>query len=228
MIFKIKLERDELHRKIGGGIPEGAILLLEGEEGAGKSVVSQRFTYGLLKKGTKVTYISSEMDTKGFIKQMSSFNYDILDYLFDFSLLFIPVFPVTAKHVKGNLLKRLMSAGKLYENNVIVIDCISHLVGKEISNQEANNFVQFLKEMASLKKSFIITADPSITPENFLSLMRNMSDAYIRLEKKMIGSQIKRFMVVERYGGTKERVSDVIGFRVEPGIGFILDISVMT
>ena len=40
-------ERDRLNKELGGGIPPGSIVLVEGDYGAGKSAMSQRFAYGL-------------------------------------------------------------------------------------------------------------------------------------------------------------------------------------
>ena len=38
----------EIDKKLGGGIPVGSLVLLEGQSDAGKSVVSQHFSHGCL------------------------------------------------------------------------------------------------------------------------------------------------------------------------------------
>ena len=48
-LLSIKLRRDELERSIGGGLPTSSLVLIEGPDGAGKSIVSQRFCYGILR-----------------------------------------------------------------------------------------------------------------------------------------------------------------------------------
>ncbi len=46
-IFSIGLDdRDRLNKELGGGIPTGSIVLMEGDYGAGKSAISQRFATG--------------------------------------------------------------------------------------------------------------------------------------------------------------------------------------
>ena len=117
-MLPIKLETDELDRRLGGGIPENALILIEGEEGSGKSVLTQRLAYGLLKNGIDVTFVSTELTTRSFIKQLHSFNYRILPYMLKLKLVFIPVFPVISKSIKGNLLKKLIEAKQLYQNSI--------------------------------------------------------------------------------------------------------------
>jgi len=79
--LRIEIESDELHRKIGVGIPKGALMLIEGEDGSGKSIVCQRLLYGFLKNGHTVTYICSEMTMKDFISQMKSIEYRIHEFI---------------------------------------------------------------------------------------------------------------------------------------------------
>ena len=46
--------RDRVNHAIGGGIPEGSLVLVEGGTGAGKSVLTARLVYGLCEEGTSV------------------------------------------------------------------------------------------------------------------------------------------------------------------------------
>ena len=55
-LYHFDLERDGLHRNLAGGIPKGSTILLEGDYGSGKSVVSQRLAYGFLTHEYSVTY----------------------------------------------------------------------------------------------------------------------------------------------------------------------------
>ena len=81
-LYSLGLEdRDRLNKELGGGIPPGSIVLVEGAYGAGKSVTSQRFLYGICQEGNTVTYLSTEFTTSGFIQQMHSLDYDVVDLL---------------------------------------------------------------------------------------------------------------------------------------------------
>ena len=80
-VMGIKLERDEFHRWFGGGLPKSSICVIEGVEGGGKTIISQRLAYGLLENNYTVTYVSTELTIRDFIFQMASMNYNIVDYL---------------------------------------------------------------------------------------------------------------------------------------------------
>ena len=59
----------------------GSLTLIEGDSGAGKSVLSQQMIRGCLDNGYKLTLFSSENTVKSLAKQMQSLNLGILDYL---------------------------------------------------------------------------------------------------------------------------------------------------
>ncbi|HZA22045.1 MAG TPA: ATPase domain-containing protein, partial [Dehalococcoidia bacterium] len=70
----------EIDKKLGGGIPLGSLVLLEGQSDAGKSVVSQHFTYGALSSGMSMAYYTTENTVKSLMSQMNSLNLDVTDY----------------------------------------------------------------------------------------------------------------------------------------------------
>ena len=70
----------ELDSKMGGGIPLGSLTLIEGDSGAGKSVLSQQLLWGSLQDGFKAAVFTSENSIKSLIRQMQSLNLDVLDF----------------------------------------------------------------------------------------------------------------------------------------------------
>jgi len=82
-------DRDRLNKELGGGIPRGSIVLIEGDYGAGKSALSQRFSYGLVEEGASATLMSTELTVRGFIDQMHSLEYDVVRPLLNEQLLFL-------------------------------------------------------------------------------------------------------------------------------------------
>ena len=152
-VLSFNIRRDEFCRKLGNGLPRGSITLIEGEDGSGKSLISQRVVYGLLENGFSVTYISTDLSTKDFITQMQSLKYDIVKYLLNRKLLFIPVFPITKKlNRPTELLGRMMSAPHLFENQVIVIDCLT--VMTESGTMGPQNRFEFSSFMRKLSIGF--------------------------------------------------------------------------
>ena len=70
----------EIDKKLGGGIPLGSLVLLEGQSDAGKSVVAQHLTYGALSSGMSMAYYTTENTVKSLMSQMNSLNLDVTDY----------------------------------------------------------------------------------------------------------------------------------------------------
>ena len=124
--YSIKLRRDQLAEKIGGGIPKSSIFLVEGKDGGGKSIVCQRLTYGFLKNKATVTYISTELSTMGFVTQMGSLGYDVVEHILNEDLLMIPMFPTMGNvRLRKNFIDKMMKTSKIFENDIIIIDALS-------------------------------------------------------------------------------------------------------
>ena len=70
----------EIDKKLGGGIPVGSLVLLEGQSDAGKSVVSQHFCHGFLNSKMSTAYYTTENTVKSLMTQMSSLNLDVTDF----------------------------------------------------------------------------------------------------------------------------------------------------
>lgn len=225
--INIEIRRDELHRNIGGAIPKNSLILMEGVDGAGKSVMAQRLSYGCLENGTTVTYISSELNTMTFIEQMDSMDYSVKFNLIEGRLLFIPMFPLMGKTTLAkDFFKRLMETEKIFENEVIIFDTLSFLMIRDnISQTEVYDFVGLLKRHTSLGKTIIFCVDPDHLSPTFLTLIRSVCDIFLKLElKKFAGSQI-RVINVQRFKRPMGDVITAIPFKIEPGKGLAIEIA---
>lgn len=223
----IALRRDELHRKLGGGIPTGSLMLIEGKYGFGKSIICQRLLYGALKHHTTATYISNELSTKDFIRQMDSVKYTITDHLLDHQLLFIPMFPLLGQVVfKKDLINSLMNSRVLFKNELVIIDTLSFLLVQDNATQD-NCFevIKFFKKMTNLDRTIIFTVDSEHINPNLLTLIRSMCDIHFELNIKTIGGEIKRYISVNRFKRSQDIVNPTIPFRVEPNEGLGIEIS---
>ncbi len=225
-IYLFSLEQDTLDRHLGGGLPIGSTLLMTGPDGAGKSILSQRICFGLLMNNYSVTYISTELTTKGFIDQMNSLSYPIMDFILSEKLLFIPVFPLIGTPAKrGNYLERFLSSEDLFRKDIIIVDSFSGLVKEELTYEKCLNTIAFLKKMCGKSKTIMITADPKELDAKVFSPISASFDIYLDLKLKLVEGKLSRVMYVNRYSTATSKVGDAIGFRVEPGAGFIIDIT---
>jgi flagellar protein FlaH len=224
--LNIALRTDELHRRLGTGIPKESLVLIEGEDGAGKSIVCQRLLYGFLTNGHSVTYVSSELTTKDFLNQMNSIRYGVGPYMRQKKLLFIPMFPQVGRVVpRTDFLDRLMAAKELFSNEAIFIDTLNSLILEKFTKVDLFNLISFLKKITNMDKSVFITVDPSLFDPNALNILRSVSDVHFKLNLKQIEGDMKRSITVNRFRGSTRQISQAIGFRVEPKIGFVMEIS---
>lgn len=224
--YKFEIERDGLHRNLGAGFPKGSVGLLEGKYGAGKSAILQRLTYGFLKNGVTVTYISTELTTKGFIEQMKSLDYPITPYLLNRDLLYVPVFPLIGEAVpRQQFLDKLMDTRELYEREITIVDTFSSLVKSDLRGQRAIQVLAFFKKLAGLNRTVLLSVDPVDIDEKTMAPLRTDSDIYLSISMGTIEGSTVRALNVNRFGGSLEPVGDSIGFRIEPKIGFIIDIT---
>lgn len=221
------LRRDELHESLGNGFPKGSLILMEGEDGSGKSALSQRFTYGFIKNNISVTLISTELTVKGFIDQMYSLNYPVATPLLIEMLLYIPVYPLMGvARSRKDFLGRFTQAKGLFEKDVVIIDSFSSLVRNSLRGEEkCVEVLSLIKKLCGMNKTFIITVDPMLLNEEVLSMFRASADIYFELKIVQIGSYINHVIKVNRYTHTENRTEDMVGFRIEPSVGLIVEIT---
>jgi flagellar protein FlaH len=225
--LSLYLRRDELNRNFGGGLPQGSIILIEGRDGAGKSILAQRFAYGLLENGSTVTYISSELSLRGFIEQMNSVDYKVTDKILDEKLLFIPLFPQIGNvRLKKNFLEDLLKSKKLFESDVVIFDTLSFLlINDEVAKENGFELASFIKRISTLSKTILFTlSDEQVNPR-FLSILRSMADVYLQIEAKSILGNLRRIITVIRFNKSAGEVTPTTAFKVIPNQGLAIEIA---
>jgi len=224
--ISIKISRDMLHTKLGGEFPYGSLVLVEGKDGLGKSLLVQRLIYAFLTNGATATYISSELSTKEFLEQMNSLRYVVDDYILDQRLLFIPMFPfIGGGQLRPDFIDRFMATQRLFNQDIIIVDTLSFLlVQGNISQEKAFDVIKFFKKIVNKNKIIIMTVDPEQLNKGLLNLLRSVSDIYLEFGVKTLGGDVKKYMAIQRFKRSKTQVVAQIAFRVEPGQGMIIDI----
>ncbi|WP_101296535.1 ATPase domain-containing protein [Halegenticoccus soli] len=234
-------DHDRLNQELGGGIPRGSIVLVEGDYGAGKSALSQRFSYGFCRTGTTVTYLSTELTVRGFIDQMHSLSYDVVDPLLDETLLFLHANLDAGGSLRGGddrtqrkqLLTRLMEAEAMWRPDVIVIDTFDAilrndpmfeaLVRQNEERQAALEIISFFRDVVSRGKVIVLTVDPSAVDDEAIGPFRAIADVFLQLEMIEVGNDVRRQIAVKRFAGMGEQVGDVVGYSVRSGIGIVIE-----
>lgn len=224
--YSIELIRDELNRYFGGGIPKNSLILLEGIDGAGKSLIAQRIMYALLKKGKTITYISSELNTLDFIKQLSSLNYSINEFMLNQQLLFITMVPYLGKvQFEDDFLKKIMNEKKLFDSEIIILDTLSFLlIKKNATDEHYYNIINFFRKLNNLNKTVIFTIDPTHLDDHFTTLLRSVADLYINISFREFAGENVRSLDIQRFKRPLDVYMSKIPFRVEPKEGLIIEI----
>jgi len=225
-MYRIKIERDELHSRLAGGFPEGTMVLIEGENGSGKSALIQRFAYGFLMNGHTVTIISTELTVRDFIKQMYSLNYPIASFLLRNRLIFIPVYPIIGNlRDRRDFLGRLISSPSLFKTDIIIIDTLSALVKASLHVEERSvQLLSFFKRLLALDRTIILTVEKGAMREEILAPFREAAQVYIETSINKIGGIVNRVAFIRRFANAQGRIDNSIVFRVEAGTGIILEI----
>ena len=226
-VMSISLERDELNEKFGGGLPESSIVLIEGNDGGGKSILAQRLAYGLLENEETATYVSTELHTMGFVQQMSSIGYEVTQAILHEKLVFIPMFPYLGNvKLRDNFLERLMNTKKIFENKVIIIDTLSYLIVKnDVSKARMFEVMKFFKNVISLGKTVVFCIDPLHLNAEFLNIIRAMSDVYIAVEAKEVLGNLLRVASIKRFRRSEKTVAVQFPFKVEPKVGLSIELA---
>ena len=234
-MFPFQLSRDELQDRLGGGLPEGALVILEGGYGSGKSILLERLLYGAVENGASASVVSTELTTSSFLEQMYNLDYDVEEALLGQRLVFVPVYPVFGwRAPKADLLDKLLHAKRLFEKDLIAIDCFSSLLKNYIQAAHPGGLVDvsdkveealyLFKLLNAQGKTVILTIEPNELPPEVISAFQGAADVYLNLKLDVVGNTVSRSVLVRRFERPAKAVGDIIFFRVEPKVGFVVEI----
>ena len=226
-MFSLDIDRDRLHTHLGGPFPSGSVMMLEGAETCGKSAIAQRFAYGFLKNDISGTYVTTEMSVREFIDQMYSRGYSVGKDMLSNNLAIISVYPMLrGLKERSEFLSILMNSPSLYKKDVLIIDTFSGLMSQSVNfNSEASKVLSHFKKVVSSEKMVMLTVDPQEMSDRPLNQFRSDVGIYIALALKRFAGSVVRDFAIKRYISAAGRIQSKLSFRVEPGIGFVAEIT---
>jgi flagellar protein FlaH len=232
--WKFDIKADDLCQRLGGGLPKGTLIVLSGPLGAGKSVLAQRITQGLLKNDARVAYVSTELTTNGMFAQMDSLGYDqVWQNIPTEHFVFIPTHPVIGERSpRGDGLVRLLKARNLWDLDVVIFDTFSKLLADHVADHglgaasmdTVEAVLHLFKRLTGQGKTIILTLEPEQADAAALEPFGAGADVFIRLEKERVGTTTSRRICVERMSRAARRYNETVGFRVEPRVGIVIEI----
>jgi flagellar protein FlaH len=209
----------ELDKKMGGGIPEGSLTLIEGQSGAGKSILTQQLVWGALQAGKHIAYYATENTPPSLIRQMVSLRLDVTDFYLLGRLNIYPIRSSPAGEEARNLLQAtLRHMVKMEERDVLVFDSLSVFVAN-IPESDTLAFFTAIKDLCDQDKTVLLTLHSYAFNEPMFVRIRSISDAYLRLRVGEVGGQLLKEMEVAKIRGAEQSTGNVIAFDVEPGMG---------
>lgn len=221
--------RDRVNNAIGGGFPEGSLVLVEGGTGAGKSVLTSRVVYGLCEEATPVGLVSTEHSASEYIDQMQSLSYDIVEHLLSGRLRHFRV-PTDGERP---LLSRLLQPSTVWDATAVAIDgfgslCrndsrFGDLLGSGSEDRAMERVVAGLEPALDADRLVLLTVNPAAMTEPSLRVLRSAADIYLELQSETVGQEIRKKALVRRFSGMKRPVDDTIGFSVQQGRGIVIE-----
>jgi len=226
--FPFEVETDSLADSMGLRLPNRSLYLLQGGVGTGKSLISQRLIHGMAQNGVKVLVITTELTTRGWIEQMESIGYGMTEFLREGRVMVLSRYGTLAEARTEVSLQDVLASPAIAAADVIVLDSASSLMPADSSKEERFDLVQQFRKIASDGRSFMLCADPEEMDASLLHSLRTSAEVVLDLENAMIGGELKRNIVVTRFLRAAGPIQTSIGWRVEPGMGFIVDITAVS
>ncbi|MAR47013.1 MAG: hypothetical protein CMA41_04330 [Euryarchaeota archaeon] len=226
--FPYDVETDSLADSLGLRLPNRSLIMLQGEVGSGKSLVSQRFVHGLLHNDVKVLVITTELTTRGWIEQMESIGYGVTHALTKGNLMIFSRFGTVAEPIPNVGLDEVLDSDAINEADIVIIDSASSLMPDGMDDQAKFDMIQRLRKIASTGRSLMLMVDRNEMDAKLLHSLRASAEVVLDLSTNLIGGDLKRTLLVTRYLRAAGPVQSSIGWRVEPGMGFIVDITAVS
>ncbi len=214
---------EELDTRLGGGLPYPSLIVIEGDNGTGKTVLCTQFAYGILESGRRVQYITTENSVRGLLEQSRNISLDLTDY---FLKGFLAITPAHMENIRWNkVLVKLVADAivnfikyRSRKYDVFIIDSLSILASyltKEILHRLLSEFKSIVKK----GKMIIITLHSSIIREDVMKEFAATADVYLKLSLAEVGGRSVKAMSIVKIRGAPSIAETLIAFDVDPAFG---------
>jgi flagellar protein FlaH len=210
----------EIDKKMGGGIPEGSLILIEGSSNAGKSVVTQQFMHGALNSGFRVVLYTTENTARSLFRQMASLSLDVTDFylLGALNVYQVPAAmdPDTAHMAFTKLLDHIgQLRGKF---DVVFIDSMTSFVS-QVPESQTLTFLTSVKQYVDQNMTIFFTLHSHAFEEAMFMRIRSLCDAHLKLRTEEMRDQLMKVLEVAKVRGAEKTTGNIVSFDVEPGLG---------
>jgi len=165
---------------------------------------------------------------RGWIEQMESIGYGMTNALTSGALMVFSRFGTIAEPIADVGLDEVLESEAIEHADIVLIDSASSLMPENTTETERFELVQRMRKIASTGRTLMLTVDADEMDAKLLHQLRSGAEVVLDLSTALIGGDLKRSMVVTRYLRAAGPIQSSIGWRVEPGMGFIVDITAVS
>ena len=215
----ISTGHNEIDKKLGGGIPVGSLVLIEGESDAGKSVLCQQMIWGSLNNGVKVMLFTNENSFRSLLPQMDSLGLDILDQLLLGWLKIYPIKSAQAKNSPGQAFEIVLETIARHKSyDLVIMDSLTPIVSHS-NDAETLSYFERCRNLCDRKKTIINVVHTYAFNQDILIRVRSACDAHLRLMIEKVGDKLVKTLEVAKIRGAAQNTGNILTFEVEPEIG---------
>jgi KaiC/GvpD/RAD55 family RecA-like ATPase len=224
-----------LDQMMGGPLPRGASVLLLGDAGSGKTILSYQLLHDELESGRLCALLSYDAFPEDVQARMTDFGWDIISHLRKGRLKIIDCYSSLAGQGEG----AIKDPSDLTELNIQITAFIAKAKGSPVTvvldsltpifngvdEKQAINFIQTIG--AKVKKTgglFIETASKGAIPDDAAAKLKTMADGVIELGIVRSRGKSHRFLSVPKM--ERRRISaDTVSFQIDRNRGFVFRVS---
>lgn len=209
----------EIDKKLGGGIPKGSLVLIEGQSDAGKSVLCQQMIWGSLNNEFKVLLFTTENTVKSLVSQMESLGLDILAHLLLGRLRIYNMKPSRVKTSPHDAFETILETIEKYEDyHFPIVDSLTPVV-TNAGGEEALTYFEHCKALCDKGKTIINVTHTYAFDQDLLIRIRSICDAHFKLLIEKVGDKLVKTLEVAKIRGAAQNTGNILTFDVEPEVG---------
>lgn len=209
----------EIDKKLGGGIPKGSLVLIEGESDAGKSVLCQQMIWGSLNNDHNVLLFTTENTVKSLVPQMDSLGLGILDHLLMGRFKIYSMKLSQVKEEASKIFETILETMEEHENfHLPIVDSLTPVV-THAKGDEALMYFERCKILCDKGKTIINVTHTYAFEQDFLIRIRSVCDAHFKLLIEKVGDKLVKTLEVAKIRGAAQSTGNILTFDVEPEVG---------
>ena len=219
----IPTHNEVLDLRLGGGFPHPSYMIIEGDNGSGKTAVVQQIIYGALSEGLSSLVVTTERSVKEFLDDASEIQIDLSNYFIEGAL---RIYAANLRNLRWSSLtnsKVLDLLSNFFEErsvdyDLIIVDSLTHLIhgvwlGKVL------NFFKNLRFLVRRGNTLVLTLHPKILPEDIRAKVVGISDVYVSLGLVDVGGKTYKILNLIKMKGFNAGADSSIIFDVDPALG---------